>query len=217
LRPDADGPMPRPPRRDGPTRRRLAVFAALFVSVLLGTGAAVPLFDDPIEYKVKAAFLYNFARYVTWPDEAFVDKDGDRSPLVFGVLGEDPFGAVLDATVGDKTIAGRETAVRRLKQDKEALDCHILFVSQSEAKRVDKITGLVGKSPVFCVSEIDDYAVRGGVSRFIIRLGTTAFEINKDLAEERGLSVSSQLLKLATVVESHPKYDKAGDEEEEGK
>ncbi|RKY22558.1 MAG: YfiR family protein [Planctomycetota bacterium] len=186
----------------GAPNRRLALLAVLFVAALLSTGSAVPWFDNSLEYKVKAAFLYNFARYVTWPEQAFDDQDDELAPLVVGVLGEDPFGPILDATLKGKTVGGREVELRRFDSIKAAATAHLLFVSHSEQQHLKLIRPALKKSHTFCVSEIDDYATTGGVARFYFRLGRTAFEINKDEAERRGLSVSSQLLKLATVVQA---------------
>lgn len=192
-----------------PVRSRLRsrpLLAALLVLALLGTGTAVTWLDDSLEYKVKAACLYNFARFVTWPDEAFADEGEAKAPLVFGILGEDPFGPILDATLEEKSVGGRRVVLRRLDPDAgtstaaAAAECHVLFVARSEADALADLRPHLAKSHTFCVSELDGYAAGGGVARIFIRNGTTAFEINVDEVERRKLLVSSQLLKLAVLV-----------------
>lgn len=177
--------------------RRCLVLLSLFAVVSLATGSAVPWLDNSLEYKVKAGCLYNFARYVTWPDEAFAQPD---SPIIFAVLGEDPFGDILDATLDGKSIGGRPTKLLRLTDAASVAGVHVLYVSTSEESGLDELGPQLGKSHTFCVSDLESYADNGGVARFYLRLGKVAFEINVDEADRRGLVVSSQLLKLATVL-----------------
>ena len=88
------------------------------------------------EYQVKALFLYNFSQFVEWPAEAFAEA---QSPLVIGVLGEDPFGAYLDEIVRGEKVNNHPLVVQRYHQVEEIKTCHILFISQSEAKRLEQI------------------------------------------------------------------------------
>src|SRR5438094_9566146 len=86
------------------------------------------------EYQVKAVFLFNFAQFVEWPTNAFPEA---RTPLVIGVLGDDPFGPFLDATVRRETVNGHPLAVQRYQRVDEIKECHILFISQSESKLLE--------------------------------------------------------------------------------
>jgi hypothetical protein len=102
--------------------------AALLAAAAPVAGQSPPSAAAPTEYEVKAAFLYNFARFVEWPAE------GRRSePFVITVLGQDPFGRVLDDTVAGKAVAGRPIEVRRASRVEEAAGAQIVFVSASEA------------------------------------------------------------------------------------
>jgi len=181
--------------------RRCLLLGALFAVVVLATGTAVPWFDNSLEYKVKAGCLYNFARFVTWPASAFAKKD---DPLVFGILGEDPFGPILEATIDGKTVGGHKVVLRHLSDPAQAAECHMLFVSRSEEQHLGPVLSRLANSHTFCVSEIEDYANEGGVARFYVKSGRVGFEINVDEAARRKLVVSSQLLKLAKVVHNPP-------------
>jgi len=150
------------------------------------------------EYRLKAAFLYNFANFTTWPKDAFVSE---RSPLVFAVLGQDPFGKHLENTLKDKHLNGRPLELVHFKQLDDLGACHLLFVSRSELKKIDELHERLEGKPVFTVSDIDRYAHEGGVARLGIEDQRPVMEINTAAAKRAGLSISSQLLKLARVIE----------------
>ncbi|MFT7462780.1 MAG: hypothetical protein ACI9EF_001122, partial [Pseudohongiellaceae bacterium] len=144
-----------------------------------------------------AAFLYNFALFTEWPEGTFSDDD---SAIVFVVLGEDPFGSILDKTIAGKTIHGRPLIVRRHREISEVTDCHILYVSQSEQKRLKDIFSKITGKHMFSVSEIEGFSSGGGTARFLIKNSRVSLEINTDTAAREQLSISSKLLKLATLV-----------------
>lgn len=156
------------------------------------------------EYLIKAAFLYNFAKFVEWPAESFKD---DLSPLNLYVLGEDPFGATLDS-IKDKTIRGRKLAIKRCNKIEEVEGCHILFVSASEKGNLRHILNALRNSNVLTVSEIEGFARLGGIINFIITKKRIHFEINPDEAQRSKLKISSQLLKLAHIVTSESRKEK---------
>jgi hypothetical protein len=148
------------------------------------------------EYEVKAAFLYNFARFVEWPPQAIPSG----RPLVIAVLGQDPFGSTLDAVLQGRTIRDHPLAVRRVARVEEADGAHVLFISRSEGDDVARILRRLEGSPVLTVGEEADFARQGGVVRFRVDEDRVGFEINVDSAERAGLKMSSQLLKLARIV-----------------
>lgn len=155
------------------------------------SGAAVS------EYQVKAAFLLNFGKFVEWPPEAF--GDGDR--LHICVLGDDPFGDTLDATLKGRSVGARQVEPRRVGGIAAARSCQIVFVSRSESDRVDEILSALADEPVLLVGEEDRFARRGGMINFVEVDSKIRFEINEAAARAAGLKISSQLLKLATIVE----------------
>ena len=137
-----------------------AAMAALVLSTTLARAQPEPTppIPSPTEYEVKAAFLYNFAR--------FVDAGGgparSGSPFVIAILGRDPFGAILDETVAGKTVAGRPIEVRRVPRVDEARDAQIVFISPSERPNTDAILKALERPGVLTVGDTDGFAQRGG-------------------------------------------------------
>jgi hypothetical protein len=166
-------------------------------------GARAEEIDEAKALKVQAAYLYNFAKFVEWSDEAFRDE---KSPFVIGVLGDDPFGEILDDTVRGKKVAQRAVNVRRLQWRNPAdraggKDCHIVFVCDSERHRLKEILAEWVGQPVLLVAGIPDFARDGGMIGFVLENQRIIFEINRKALEEAGLRASAGLLKLARIVE----------------
>ena len=149
-----------------------------------------------LEYRVKAAYLYNFAVFVTWPDEDGASLD----PIVVGVLGDDPFGELLDATLDGKLVRERPLEIRRYASLEELGQCDVLFVAADQSATVDRILEQVGSRAVLTISELDGIARRGGVVTLYRESDRIRFRVNIASAERAGLKVSSRLLKLAEVV-----------------
>ncbi len=180
-------------------RRLLALIAACSVPAAFFYALAQP--PPATEYQVKATFLYNFAQYVEWPATSFT-ASGDSFKIC--VLGEDPFGHVLDDTIEGEAINGRRLVARRLSRVNEALKCQILFVSSSEEGRLEQIlTALDGKS-IMTVGEMPRFAERGGMINFRLEGTKVRFDINPEAAQRAALTLSSQLLKLARIVRGNP-------------
>jgi hypothetical protein len=175
---------------------------AVAAALLLGAAVAraqpePPSPPSPTEYEVKAAFLYNFTRFVEWPPEALRDPG---APFVIAIVGHDPFGAVIDETVAGKTAGGRPIEVRRVPRVEEARDAQIVFVSSSERSNLAAILKALDRPGILTVGDTDGFAMRGGAINFTLQARKVRFEINPIVAEQAGLKVSSQLLKLATLV-----------------
>lgn len=168
--------------------------AALAIVVAPGLPATAPA---PTEYEVKAALLYNFARFVSWPDAAFSDA---RAPFVIGVLGENPFGGILDRTVEDKKVGERTFVIRHWAKLEDVGPCHILFVSAYEQKRVSRLIESIAGVSVFTVGDVEGFAERGGVADFEMDGYRVRIEINPKSAERAKLHISSKLLALARIV-----------------
>ena len=190
-RPDAErGAIVKPKR--GATPNVTLTVAACFIVALMGScrGGAQSL----SEYQAKAAFLYNFARFVEWP----ADSPGD--PFVIGILGEDPFRGALETTVKDKTVEARPVLVRRVSSAEAARSFQILFISASERDRLPSILDSLKGSAVLTVGETEGFASRGGVINFVIEDDRERFEVNTAAAGRARLKISSRLLGLARVV-----------------
>ncbi len=150
----------------------------------------------PTEYQVKAAYLYNIAKFVEWPECMF---GCPKSPVVFGILGEDPFGGALEE-VKNRTISGREIRIRRFESVKDVMVCHILFISRSEKKNLPDILREVGAAPLLLVGDMDEFAQRGGMINLALKNETVTLEINVDALNRAGIKVNSRLLNMSRIV-----------------
>ena len=152
--------------------------------------------SGPTETQVKAAYLYNFGKFVTWQTDRVVTLDS----LEICVLGKDPFGTVLDSTVAGDKIGGKKIIVRRLAKVEEANSCGILFIASPEQKRLGAILTAARHLDVLTVSDMPDFAEQGGMIGLITQGNRIRFEVNLDAAEQSHLALSSELLKVATRV-----------------
>jgi uncharacterized protein DUF4154 len=147
--------------------------------------------------EVQAVFLFNFAQFVDWPVEAFSDP---RAPLVIGILGKDPFGSFLDETVRDEKVRGRTFRIDRYRRVEEVKDCHILFISRSETKRLDSILAALKDRPILTVSNGDDLDRTGGIIRFMLDKSKIRLSVDLEAAQAARLTFSSKLLRSAAIV-----------------
>ncbi|MFY9821967.1 MAG: YfiR family protein [Thermoanaerobaculia bacterium] len=152
------------------------------------------------EYAVKAAFLFNFTKFVEWPPAAFADE---RSPLKVCVLGEDPFGKALHALAGDE-VGGRRLSVTHLDRPGALETCHVLFVSRSEGERLPQVLAGLHGAPVLTVGDTPGFIDQGGMINFILEGSKVRFDVNQEAAERAGIKISSRLLALAKHVKGRP-------------
>jgi hypothetical protein len=150
------------------------------------------------EYQIKAVFLFNFAQFVEWPTNAFPEA---QTPLIIGILGNNPFETYLDGTVQGEKVNGHPLVVQRFSRAEDLKKCQILFISQSESKRVNRILANLKGQNILTVSDIDGFAKNGGVIRFVTEQNKIRFRINLEAAKNANLTVSSKLLRLAEIVE----------------
>ncbi len=150
------------------------------------------------EYEIKAAYLYNFINYIDWPAETLPPAGGT---ITIGIVGDNPFGEALEPLNG-KQVKGRTLAVKLNPSAKDLEQCQIIFICASEKSRLPEIFGKLKESKVLTVSEIDGFASHGGIINFISERNKVRFEINPDAARRTGLTISSELLKLARLVKS---------------
>jgi hypothetical protein len=177
-------------------RWRFAAVLVLSVPGVIHSQPDTPT-ASPTEYEVKAAFLYNFARFVEWPAETRHDPG---APFVIAILGRDPFGSVIDETVAGKRVAGRPIEVRRVARVDEVREAQIVYVSPSERPNMAAVLKALERPGVLTVGDTDGFATHGGAINFTVQARRVRFEINPAVAEQAGLKMSSQLLKLATLV-----------------
>lgn len=181
------------PLRSG-FRRSLFACAALMSALgsVSGLAAQQPRAN---EYEVKAAYLYNFGRFVAWPSTATTGSD-----FVVCVLGADPFGQILDKTVAGARVQDKPVAVRRIPKYEADTRCHILFIGASEEEHLAAILATIGNAPVLTVGETPGFAEHGGMLGFSVEGNRVRFAINMAVAQAAGLVPSSELLRVATTV-----------------
>jgi hypothetical protein len=163
---------------------------------LAGAGALAAAPPRPLEYEVKAAFLFNFAKFVEWPPDSF----REREPLTICIFGEDPFGAVLDGTLAGETLAGRPLQARRTDRPGELRSCQIVFIGQAERERVPEVLASLRGANVLTVGESDRFLATGGMIEFFNDHSHVRLRINLEAARASALQISSKLLRVAQVV-----------------
>jgi hypothetical protein len=161
---------------------------------LLLTATPLRAQAPPTQYQLKAAFLYNFAKFIDWPPETFPD---DKSPFIIGILGENPFGTDLERMVAEKKINNRPIKIRPFSAVADATNCCILFISTSEIKRMPEIMEKLHGTSVLTVGETDQFIGAGGMINFVPEANKIRFQINDAAAKAAGLKISSKLLSLA--------------------
>ena len=161
-------------------------------SLLAGSGSAAS-----VEYRVKAAFLYNFTKFVEWP----ANGGGKSQPFRVGILGEDFFGDEIKG-LADKTVGDRSLTVQRYPTWNDRVkESDILFISGSEEKNLTEILKRLDGAPVLTVGDTADYARHGVMINFFMEDNKVRFKINLKQAQRTGFKISSRLLKLALILD----------------
>jgi len=154
-------------------------------------GGAEPVAE---EYQVKGAFLLNFTKFVDWPPQVF---QGPGDPIAICILGQNPFGPLLDRAARETVVAKRSVSVRQVSDGQQASQCQIVFVGASERKRSRAwLEALRGKS-VLTVGEFEGFLANGGVVNFKLEGERVRIEISTAAADRAGLHISAKLLSLA--------------------
>ena len=180
------------------SRRFLLWIASVSAAwALIGIPSVQGQHAKPTEYEVKATYLYNFSRFVEWPAQG-VQVEGDTFAIC--VLGDNPFGPALNATVAQETIAGKSVVAKQISAPQDAVNCRVLFISSSEAKRLKEILTNLGAASVLTVSDLPRFTQRGGMVQFVLEGDRVRFEVNSAIAARAGLTMSSELLKVAVNV-----------------
>lgn len=164
--------------------------------------ASVPAWSTAQEpatlgYEIKASFVYTATKFIDWPAQAF---GGEDDPLILGVLGEDPYGPVLDRTVEGKTVRGRSVLVKRYRTLQELEPTHVLFISASELHELPAVLAALEGRSVLTVSDAERFARLGGIMGLRLQENMVQFEVNVDAAQRAGLEISSKILRLGKVV-----------------
>jgi len=151
----------------------------------------------PTEYQVKAAYLYNFLKFVEWPD----DPSGDpHEKWVIGFIGDSPIGGELARLAEGKNLLGRDLHIKKVLAADSARGCHILFISESEKNRLPSILADLNGSSVLTVADMENFISAGGMIQFVVEDARVRVAIDVGAASRAHLKVSSKLLSLARTV-----------------
>ena len=170
--------------------------------IFLGPLTASAQQGKPSVYDVEATYLYQFARFVQRPG---ANRPADQpASFLICVLGRDPFGSVLDSTIKGERVDGAAIMAKRITSSEETSDCQILFIAASEESRLARTLMPLAKLPILTVSDIPNFADRGGMIGLLLKDNRVRFEVNLMNAQAAGLTLSSQLLKVAISVKGQP-------------
>lgn len=187
------------PRRSDAGRRALPI-RALCAALLLAWSAVRASAAYP-EYAVKAALLVEIARFVTWPEASLGPPD---APFVVGTIGRDPMGSEVGAVAPKLVVHGRPVEVRSFAAPSEVGACHVLWIAASERNDLTAVLARTEGRPILTLSDEPGSVERGVHVTLVPKDGRIGFQVNAAAAERSGLRLSSDLLRLATVVEGRP-------------
>lgn len=183
-------------RRPAAAWRRRA--AALLLCIGFASTAAAQ--DESAENAVKAAFIFNFVKFIEWPPDAFSQDDAD---LTICIWGTDTLKGAL-APLAGKSVNHRQIQLRHLSRKTSVTGCHIVYVSRDESGRLKQALNRVSGRHILTIGDTPQFASRGGTINLFKAKDRIRFEINLDAARESGLTISSRLLSLARVIERAP-------------
>jgi hypothetical protein len=174
----------------------------LAVLVVLGNCAHSYAQSDPPEYQIKAAFLFNFVKFVDWPADTFKDE---KQPITFCTVGQDPFRGTLDEVVSGKMSGNHSIRVQHYKLPQDILGCHILFIGSQQKKYIAAVLARLKHAPVLTVGDSEGFVQQGGIIGFVWEEDKLRFNINLGAARAAQLTLSSKLIYLANflIVSSH--------------
>lgn len=150
---------------------------------------------SPGEYDVKAAFVFNFLKFIEWPSQTF----SDAKKISICIVGEIPVADPFDDLEG-QDLMGKKLAVKHLRTLASVRECHVLIIAPSEERRLSAITDAVKGAPTLTIGDTEGFARRGVAINFSMENKKVRFEINAEAARQAGLKISSKLLKLASTV-----------------
>jgi hypothetical protein len=171
-----------------------AVFTVCFAGSLICQAPRPFTSSKLTEYDVKAAYLFNFGKFVRWPAAPSARE------FNLCILGDDPFGPALDSLVENETVDGKRITVSRISSPGQAATCKIVFISSSEERHLKPMLSALHQSPVLTVSDISGFVSQGGMIGFIADRGRIRFEVNLSASDSAGVKFSSELLRVAAHV-----------------
>ena len=186
-------------RRDGNGAGRALICTLVVIFVLAFLSPARAQNEVSSEYRVKLAFLYNFAQFVQWPADTFSDSG---APLIICVAGDNPFVGEIALSLQGRSVGGHPIELRRLRPQEDPHKCHMVFLRAAGTKTAAKIFAESRGSSTLTVGEAAGFAARGGMINLTREQDKLRFEVNIDATGETRLRISSKLLSLAKIVKN---------------
>ncbi len=150
------------------------------------------------EYEVKAAYIFNFTKFIDWPEASF---DNSASPYVLGIYGNDPFGDIIKKIIGNRQSNRRKWVVKYYNRPEQIKKCHVLFITDVKNSEVNQLLESIKDKPILSVGdEVNQFCEQGGIINFTQKNSSKRFEINNKEAKKAGLSISSKLLMLSKII-----------------
>lgn len=168
----------------------------ILLAVNRSISSAQPQRKPPLEYQIKAAFLFNFTRFIHWPASAYASAD---APFVIGIMGNDPFGSYLDDLVNGEQIDGHSIVIRRYPNGGDISGCRLLFINIAAPARLKAILSSAAQQNTLTVSDADNFIKAGGMIRFFKEDNRIKMEIKLAATKTAQLDISAKLLQVANV------------------
>ncbi len=171
--------------------------------IVLGIGLLVPWLGPQSDaqslsdYQVKAAYMYSFAKFISWPEGTFATA---RDPIRLCILNDEPFQSQLGQIVKGKSIDGHPVLVIPVQNREQARGCNELFISSADSRNTSQILESLQGTSVLTIGEAKDFVQEGGILSFVLQGDHVRFQVNRKAANQAGLRMSSQLLSVAQAV-----------------
>ncbi|HKX28007.1 MAG TPA: YfiR family protein [Blastocatellia bacterium] len=169
----------------------------VILCLVLMSGSLYSQTQVPNEYQVKAAFIYNFAKFIEWPPGTFSSKE---MPFILGVMGDEFISRTIEQAIQGKTVNGRQLQIKRLELGQELKICQVLYISSYEQRHLVQILESLRGSSTLTIGEMDRFIQQGGIINLVTEENRVLFEVNLEVAEQAQLKISSKLLVLARTV-----------------
>lgn len=172
--------------------KRKKITGIILIMLLLSGAGGIAYGGQFEEYTLKAVYLERIARFMEWP--------GDSNLFVIGVLGENPFGSILEDIYGERKIKSKSVTVKYFAEIQKIETCHLLYVSKSKAEEISQIVNIIGSRPILTVGDTTGFCEKGVLVNLYIEGGKLRFEINESGLHEAGLTIDPLLLKVVRIV-----------------
>jgi hypothetical protein len=181
-------------------RRERNALLCFFAGVILLLTGFISAQEKPAsnstEYQLKAVFLYNFTRFIDWPENAFHSVD---APFVIGIVGDNPFGNYLQEVVNNDSVGLHPIIIKYFSKPEKVADCHLLFINSNDPEQIKSVLNITSGKSILTVNDTPNFSRWGGHVQFYNQQNRIKLQINASATKDAHLTVSSKLLNLARI------------------